>query len=845
MSRPSLPIDEVLPDLLASVERAGAVVLRAPTGAGKTTRVPPALLDARAGGTVIVLEPRRVAARAAARRIAEERGGSIGGEVGYQVRFERKASAATRLLVVTEGILLRLLQQDPFLERFSAVVFDEFHERSLDADLALALTQRVRAEVRPDLAIVVMSATLQPTAIADFLGGAAVLESEGRQHPIEIRHQAPEPSARIEQTVRAAVFEALRATRGHVLVFLPGVGEIRRAARHLAEAGRALDAAVLELHGDLSAGRQDAVLAASDRRKVILATNVAETSLTIPGVRWVIDAGLERLPRVDPRSGLERLETVRISRESADQRAGRAGREGPGVAVRLWPAGEDARLEVRREPEIRRAGFAGAALQLLAWGERDLASFPYFEAPPRVAIEQAERLLEDLGALDGGGITGTGRAMAGLPVHPRLARLLVSAREVGNLPRLALAAALLAERWPFERRAPHERAPHHGPSDVLDAVHALEAFERSGSLHGGAAPLRRGAARQVLGLRDQLLRLGRSLAGGGADLDADEAVLRALFVAYADRLGRRRRGGGTQAVLLGGRGARIAPSSVVQEDDLFVAVDVDAGRRGERAEALVRIASAVSPGWLDPHRTRTEDVVAFDPRRQAVVGTRTTRYGDLLLDEVAIQAPRGEAVERCLLAAASDDLEHALGLDDEAVRTLCDRVACLASWRPDVRLPTMDDDALRALLPDLVRGCRSFEELRRVPLADPLRGLLSWEQLQLLDREAPERMLVPSGRRVRLRYEAGRPPVLAVRIQEVFGLAETPRIASGRVKVLMHLLAPNHRVQQITDDMPSFWANTYATIRGELRRRYPRHAWPEDPLQSSPERRPRRRPRGT
>ncbi len=835
-----LPIDDALADVLAAIGSDGAVVLRAPTGAGKTTRVPPALLDANPTGRVLVLEPRRVAARAAARRIASERHTPLGREVGYHVRFERVASSATRLLVVTEGILLRLLQDDPFLERFTCVVFDEFHERSLDADLALALCQRVRSEVRPELQLVVMSATLDPEPVASFLGAAPIVESRGRQYPVEIRHRALDRLEPLERGVRRAVEDALPETPGHVLVFLPGVGEIRRCARHLQGAGRALDADVLELHGELAPERQDAVLGDRGRRKVILATNVAETSLTIPGVTCVVDTGLERLPRVDPRSGLERLETVRIARESADQRAGRAGRERDGLALRLWSQAEDARLADRREPAIRRSELAGAALQLLAWGEPDVASFPFFEAPPPYALERALDLLRDLGALDATGLTSPGRAMAQLPVHPRLARLLAESADVGHLPRLALAAALLADRWPFERPGPSEVAAHHGPSDILDGVIALEAFEQGGRVDVGAMRLKRGAARHTLRARDQLVRMGRRIpAKAPRSGDADDAVLRALFVAFADRLGRMRPQAAPRALLLGGRGARIAPSSIVQDSELFVAVDVDAGRRGERSEARVRLASVVDRAWLDSDRVRTREAVSFDAQRQVVVGTRQTLYDDLLLEEVALKTPRGKEVEDCLLQAASADLAAALPLEDEVVDALRRRVACLRLWRPELDLPALDDEALRALLSHLVRGCRSFADLRRAALADHLRGRLTWPQLQALDREAPERIEVPSGSRVRLSYEVGRPPILAVRIQEVFGMLETPRVAGGRVKVLMHLLAPNHRPQQITDDMPSFWKNTYAVVRGELRRRYPRHAWPEDPMTAKAQRRPR------
>ncbi len=837
-----LPVDLVLGSVVRAVETSGAAVLRAPTGAGKTTRVPPALLAAERGGRrmVLVLEPRRVAARAAARRMAEERGGTLGGEIGYQVRFQRKTSAATRLLVVTEGILLRMLQDDPLLERVGTVVFDEFHERSLSSDLALALVQRVRASVRDDLRVVVMSATMDPAPVAAFLGQVPVVKSEGRAHPVEVEYAPRGTDQPLEQAVRSAVLDAIRRGPGDVLVFLPGVGEIRRTEQALADAPLGSDTRVLALHGELPPERQDAALTRSAGRKVVLATNVAETSITIEGIRTVIDTGLERVPRVDPAVGLERLETVSISRESADQRAGRAGRTGPGLCIRLWSRGRDVLLEPRRTPEILRADLAGAALQLYAWGETSLASFPWFEVPPPASLEAADALLARLGAIEEGRLTDIGRRMARIPAQPRLARLLVAAKELGHPRRLALAAAVLSDRSPFARVLdPHRRGTeHHSSSDVLDAVEAVEAFERTGRLDAGVRPLRRGPARHALRLRDQF---ARNLPRGPSGTDSDNALRRAVFAAYPDRLARRRIAGSDRAVLVGGRGVRLAHSCSVREPELFVAVDVHAAAKGERAEALVWTASAVDRAWLAEDRLRTVEVMAFDAEHQAVVGIRQTRFEDLVLDEVQLKAPRGDGVSRALAEAAAEDLHTALPLADDAVASLRLRAACLAAWRPELGLPSLEDDAVRALLLDLARGRRSFAELRRAPLLDHLQGLFTWEQRQALDRGAPERIEVPSGSHVRLRYEEGRPPVLAVRIQEVFGLRETPRVASGRVAVLMHLLAPNHRPQQITDDMPSFWANTYPQIRKELRARYPKHAWPEDPLAAKPERRPPRR----
>ena len=460
-------------------------------------------------------------------------------------------------------------------------------------------------------------------------------------------------------------------------------------------------------------------------------------------------------------------------------------------------------------------------------------------SPPHAhTVDAALSLLRRLGALEDCRLTELGRAIADIPTHPRLARLLLESRHVGHPRRLALAAAVLSDRSPFVPLRHGEAAEHHSESDVLDAVEALEAFEDTGRLDAGARRLRRGPARFALRARTQL---ARTIRGSSRQDDPDEAVLRAVLAAYPDRVARRRSPGDGRAVMVGGRGVQLDRSSAVREHELFVCVEIDGGRRGERSEGWVRCASAIERSWLAEAAVRTESTAGFDEERGAVTGTRRTCYEDLVLDEVAVQLERGPEVERALAAAAAENLDAALPLDEAAVQSLRTRVACLQEWTPGAGLPRMDDDVLRALLPELVRGRRSYAELRRAPLLQHLRGLLSWQQQQALDREAPEHIQVPSGSRIRLTYEPGRPPVLAVRIQEVFGLLETPTVAGGRVKVLMHLLAPNYRPQQITDDMPSFWANTYQGVRAELRRRYPKHAWPEDPLSATAQRRPGRR----
>jgi len=839
-----LPIDDVLPELVGALRAVSSAVLVAPTGAGKTTRVPPALLAAGIGGDrrIVMLEPRRIAARAAARRMAEENGWSLGGEVGYQVRFDRRAGPSTRILVVTEGILVQMLQADPFLEEVGAILFDEIHERNLQTDLSLAMARRVQREVRPDLRLLAMSATVDPGPIAEYLN-APVIESRGRLHPVEIEYLDPrrergeEPP--LPARVAVAVRRVLERSPGDVLVFLPGVGEIQRSAEALTPLAVERDLAVLPLYGDLPPERQDAVLRPLDRRKVVLATNVAETSVTVDGVTAVVDSGLVRRLRYDPATGLDRLELGKVSRASADQRAGRAGRQAPGLCLRLWGEWEHPALPERETPEIRRVDLAGPALQLLAWGEGDPSSFEWFEAPEPAALTAAMDLLRRLGATGPHGLTPTGTAMAHLPVHPRLARLLIEGHRLGHPRETALLAALLAERDPFPRSPRAERGT--GPrrssrSDLLDRLDALEAFERHGRSSG--PDLNPGAARFVLQARDQLAETIRRELGppSGTSEDRDEALLRALLAAYPDRVARRREPRSPRAVMIGGRGVRLAEESAVLEPELFLALDVS----GLQPEALVRLASEVDPAWLPGDALRTSVEVEFDPERERVVARKRTRDEDLILSETEAPPPAGEA-EQALVRAAAERLDRALPLDDPEVAGFLARVRCLREWMPELGLTAFDTGDLLDLLPALAAGKRSFAELRRAPLLDVLRGTLSWEQLQALEREAPERLEVPSGSRIRVDYEPGRPPVLAARIQELFGLAETPRLAAGRVPVLMHLLAPNFRPQQVTHDLRSFWENTYPQVRRELQGRYPKHAWPEDPWTAKAQRKPVRK----
>jgi ATP-dependent helicase HrpB len=820
-----LPIDEALPRLLAALGERGAVVLRAPTGAGKTTRVPPAIVEGgRAGdGVVIMLEPRRVAARAAARRMSAEHGTPLGEVFGYQVRFDRKAGPRTRVLVVTPGVLLRRFHDDPFLDGVACIVFDEFHERGLDADLALGMVRLLRESARPDLQVVVMSATVEPGPVSAYLGGCPVVESEGRTFPVEVRYRARRADTPVADAVAGAIHDMLRETEGDVLAFLPGLREIRQTAEALR-----IDVAILPLHGDLPPEQQDRALQKHDQRRVVLATNVAETSVTVEGITAVVDSGLARQLEYEPSVGMDRLRLALISRASADQRAGRAGRTGPGLCVRLWDEPSHRARPEHTIPEIMRVDLAGAVLQLLALGETDVARFPWLDAPRPESLAESLRLLQHVQLVSEQSLTEMGEVAAALPVHPRLGRLLIEGQRLGCARRACLAAALISERDPFVRvlhAAPPRRTAPPTVSDVLDRVEALEAFEATGRLDGPVGRLHPGGARGVLEVRDQLVRLLVNPVRQGG-VDADDALLRCVFAAYSDRLARRREPGSSRAVTAGGRGVRLAPTSGVTEPELFVCVDVDAGG----VDSFVRLASGVERDWLPPERMESRIEVTFDEKAERLVARKVTRFDDLVLEELPAHIADEEEAARLLAAAAAERMEKVLPSPDSDAGRFRTRVRCLRAWVPELSLPTFDTADLREAIESLCRGRRSLAEVRNGPWLDFLKGRLSYEQLRAVEAEAPERIAAPSGSQIRIEYDEGRPPVLAARIQEMFGLAETPRIARGRVKVLLHLLAPNYRPQQVTDDLASFWKNGYPLVRKELRARYPRHSWPEDPL---------------
>jgi ATP-dependent helicase HrpB len=715
---------------------------------------------------VFLLQPRRVAARSIARRIADEQGWRLGGEVGWQVRFERRFGKDTRLLVATEGVLTRRLQSDPLLAGFRTIVLDEFHERSLHADLALAFARQAW-RARADLRLLVMSATLDTGPLARFLDDCPVIDVPGRLHPIEVRY---EPGL----TPAAAVRATLGRPGGHVLCFLPGAPEIRRAREEL---GDVAGCRVLPLHGALSSEEQDLALAPSGERKVILATNLAETSLTVEGVSDVIDSGQHKVLRYDPSRGLDRLDLERIPADSAEQRAGRAGRTGPGRVLRLWD-GRD-RLPPRREPEIERVDLARPVLDVLAWGGDPLA-FEWFEAPPADRVAAALHVLERLRAVSGGRLTPEGEAMRRLPLHPRLAKVLLAA---GGGPRAAAACAVVGEGW---RPAVPGDAPT-TDSDVLSAADRL----------GEAPPGVRAAARE-LSLR------GASREAGGED----DRLLRALLAGFPDRVARRREPGSSRLVLSSGAGARLGRESGVREGDLLLALDVTAGAAGAEGEPLVRVASRVERAWLE--RVRTEVVHRFEEASGSVRAFAQDWYDRLLLGERPVAPDPGAAAG--LLAQAV--LGRGVGEPGERLA----RRLRVAGLEADLRRAVLAACSGRTSLPELDRPERWLDPGTR----------------SRLDRLAPDRLRLPSGRTVALDYREDGSVVASAKLQELFGLVETPRIGPGRVEVVFELLAPNGRPVQTTRDLRSFWESTYPEVRRELRGRYPRHPWPADPGAAEP-----------
>ncbi len=815
-----------------------AAVLTAPPGAGKSTIVPLALRgepwvrDRR----IVMLEPRRLAARAVARRMAASLGERVGGTVGYRMRLETRVSAATRIEVVTEGVLTRMLQHDPALEGVALVIFDEFHERSLQADLGLALTLEARDVLAPELRLLVMSATLDAGPVSALLGGAAVVSAEGRSFPVETRFVGKGPpllpgargtagrrpgAATAEGLTAAIVLAALTEAPGDVLVFLPGAREIRRVQAHLEAAALGPGVRLLPLFGDLDTAAQDEALAPhpSGGRRVVLATNIAETSLTIEGVRIVVDSGLVRRARFDPGRGLSRLETERISRASAEQRRGRAGRTAPGVCYRAWSEGAHARLAAATPPEILDSDLAPLALELASWGAADAGALRWLDAPPPGALASAHDLLRRLGALNAAGrITPRGREMAEIPLHPRLAHMLIEGQRLGRLRLAAELAAVLSERDPAAGAAERD----------ADVATRLALLERRAARTGAAARARKFAA-----------ELERRV-GGGTRADAAspaglaEASIGVLLAfAYPDRVGRRRPGGAGRYTLANGRGAALPEGERLAREEFIVAVDLDDRER----DARIRLAAALRREDLETYFAgdlERRDEIAWSTREQAVVARRTLRLGAVTVDERPLPSVPPEATRAAMLEGLRSLGVSALPWTDEA-RDLQARIEFArrlpleetADW-PPVDDAALETDLERWLGPWL-EGLARREHLTRIPLVEALLARLGWDRRRRLEELAPARLEVPSGSHVRIDYRDENAPVVAVRLQEVFGLEQSPRVGAGHVPVTFKLLSPARRPVQITRDLASFWRGAYAQVRKDLRGRYPKHYWPEDP----------------
>ena len=832
MTRTAFPIDALLPQIRASLAEHPRLVLEAPPGAGKTTQVPPALLDEPwlAGRRIVMLEPRRVAARAAANFMARQRGEEVGGTVGYRIRFENRVSAATRIEVVTEGILTRMLQDDPMLESVGALLFDEFHERHLSADLGLALALDVQAGLREDLRIVVMSATLDGERLATFLD-APRLSSAGRSYPVSIAHFASRRDEAAEHQTRRAVEHALAQHPGDVLVFLPGQREIARVESLLAPSP---GADVLTLHGELPVEAQSRVLQPDPdgRRRVVLATNVAESSVTLPGVRVVVDSGLAREPRYDPNSGFARLDVVNIAQASADQRAGRAGRVAEGWTYRLWP--ESQRLEPQRRPEMAQVELAGLALELAAWGDADLR---FVDAPPSGALGAARELLQRLGALEGASITPLGRRMLALGTHPRLAAMLLAPRDRAEQALACDLAALIEARDPLRSRS----------DSVAERWQALAAFR------AGRVP--QDASRSSLAALDQGAKQWRRRLRLDAAPPSDAPAHQlgdVLLHAFPDRIGRQHPSDPYRYLLANGRSVKLFDDSTLYGERWIVVSEL----RDEARDARVLRAAPLDEARLRedfPQRFVTADRVVWDANTRGIAAVRETRFDRIVIESKPLAKP-----DPARYADALVDAVRQLGLRalpwTPAQQQWRARVRCLHAWMPELdELPDLSDAALMesldAWLKPALSGKTRLDALDEQAFGEALKSTTSWAMRQKIDALAPTRMLVPSGMERAIEYaydeEADAPvaPVLAVKLQELFGLADTPRIADGRVPLTLHLLSPGGKPLQITQDLKGFWDRTYPEVKKEMKGRYPKHPWPDDPWSATATH--RAKPRGT
>ena len=824
-SAEQLPVCDILDELQQALASSPAVVLQAPPGSGKTTRVPLALLDASwlNRQRILMLEPRRLAASNAARYMASLCKEDVGKSVGYSIRYEQKTSPNTRLEVITEGLLTRKIQQDPELKGVGLVIFDEFHERNLQADLALALCRDIQSGLRDDLRILVMSATLDSEPLTRLLDNCPLVTASGRSYPVATHYLDKAEPMRIAEATTFGIRHVLQQTSGDILAFLPGAGEIHRCQEQLQDLAKQVD--IRPLFGGLSFKEQEAAILPGQRRRVVLATNVAETSLTIEGIESVVDSGWERRPRYDASLGSTRLETVRISQASATQRAGRAGRLGPGQCYRLWCEGTHGALLPYAPPEVRQADLAPLVFELALWGLQDPSSLCWLDVPPAGQVNAARELLKQLGALDSkGAVTPLGQQMSKYPTDPRLARLLVEAIETDSTVLGCELVALLSERDLLRGR--HQERTSTGASDLL---------ERLDILNRGRSPQSR-VVRRAADFWRKRLRVQ-------AEVNSDvETIGRLLAVAYPDRIGRRRQQGSNRYLLSNGQGVVLGKSSVVRDAEWLVAVDIDS-RNGSDDE--IRIASALDREMIESlfGKQQWHRDVGWDDRENRVTAKEVRRLGAIVLQERPTAVTAEDTLPALLSLVRKEGL-NTLPWSKDA-RQLQARAILLHKHLPEQDWP---DSSNAALLDDLeswlagwLDGVKNRNDLQRVKLLEALKAHLGWQRMQELERLLPERLDVPSGSRIRIDYSDGERPVLAVKLQEMFGLAETPRLADGRIPVLIHLLSPAGRPLAVTEDLKSFWDNVYPDVQKEMKGRYPKHPWPDDPWQAQATRKTKRK----
>jgi ATP-dependent helicase HrpB len=835
------PIDSILPRLKEAVQHNPSIVVHAPPGAGKTTRVPLALLDVMPPekGRIIMLEPRRIAAVSAARWMAKSLNEQAGETIGYAIRFDRSVSAKTRIEVVTEGILTRRIQSDPGLEGVATVIFDEFHERSIHADLALALCLDIRKELRQDLKILVMSATLDYGPIASLLGNALIITSSGKAFPVEERY-LENGTGPLPMRITAAVKTALEETNGDILVFLPGSGEIRSCFKELQEALNVNEDRISlhALYGDLPFEEQErAIMPSKEKRKIVLATNIAETSLTIEGVHVVIDSGLTRMLRYDASTGMNRLVTVSVSRASAEQRKGRAGRLGPGVCYRLYSKHDLHSMLHFTKPEILVSDVSPLALDLAVWGVKDPHTLSWLDMPPAPAWDSGLRLLRVLGALDpSGSVTSTGRAMARLPLHPRLSRLMMRAEQLGCVRLGADLAAILTERDIFRHRNADRISSKPDVSERIDMLHKWRKHKVSGESTDSSADV--SALRAVEKTSRQLMHLVPETTDGlTQDTEDHDAISRILLSAYSDSVCKRREEGGGRFVHVQGRGVRISLDSHLSSSPYIIAVHADAG---EKTEGFVHMAAPVTEELIRrecANLIETNRRVEWDRKEGRIVAAVEARLGALLLSTRRL-TPSDEEAEP-ILCEVIRTTPGILTFSKEA-RLFQGRVGLMRRTFPEETWPDLSDEQLLSKPEEWLQpwfgGIRSAQGLSGLNILPALKAALSWKQQRLLDERAPVSIIVPSGLGVTLDYASGDLPILAVKLQEMFGLADTPMIAAGRVKILLHLLSPARRPVQITQDLKAFWNNGYPQVKKDLKGRYPKHPWPDDPWSAMPTR---------